>query len=145
MKGTRPSRILQERLDAADAYLSTHPDASCVLSGGQGADEEISEASCMYAYLREKGIEENRLILEDRSVSTAENMAFSRQIFEARGMGEKAVIITSEFHEYRARMLAEACGFTTYADSVHPQIFCISQRIFCGKCSGCPIIRCGMS
>ena len=115
VKGTRPSRILQERLDAADAYLSTHPEASCVLSGGQGADEEISEASCMYAYLREKGIEENRLILEDRSVSTAENMAFSRQIFEARGMGEKAVIITSEFHEYRARMLAEACGFTTYA------------------------------
>ena len=115
VKGTRPSRILQERLDAADAYLSTHSEAFCVLSGGQGADEEISEASCMYAYLREKGIEENRLILEDRSTSTAENMAFSRQIFEARGMGEKAVIITSEFHEYRARMLAEACGFTTYA------------------------------
>lgn len=115
VKGTRPSRILQERLDAADTYLAAHPDAVCVLSGGQGADEEISEASCMYTYLKEKGIARERLIREDRSVSTAENMKFSRQIFDARGMGREAVIITSEFHEYRARLLAEECGFTTYA------------------------------
>lgn len=113
--GTHPSRILQERLDAAEVYLRAHPAAVGVLSGGQGTDEEISEAACMYAYLKEKGIAENRLIKEDRSVSTAENMMFSREIFETQGMGEEAVIITSEFHEYRARLLGEKYGFTTYA------------------------------
>ena len=57
VKGTRPSRILQERLDAADAYLSTHPDTSCVLSGGQGADEEISEG---FLYVRVSERERDR-------------------------------------------------------------------------------------
>ena len=110
VKGTRPSRILQERLDAADAYLSTHPEASCVLSGGQGADEEISEASCMYAYLREKGIEENRLILEDRSVNTDQNLGYS--IAKMTGSKEKVVIISNRFHVYRALGIARKKGLS---------------------------------
>lgn len=113
--GERPSRILQERLDAAFDYLEEHPDAVCVLSGGQGADEEIPEAACMYTYLVDKGIAKERLIQEEASTSTEENMKFSKRIFEEQDLGDEAVIITSEFHEYRARFLAEENGFKTYA------------------------------
>lgn len=113
--GERPSRILQERLDAAYTYLCGHPDAVCVLSGGQGADEEVSEAACMYEYLVAKGIARERLIQENMSTSTEENMKFSKKIFEEQDLGDEAVIITSEFHEYRARLLAGECGFKTYA------------------------------
>ena len=67
VKGERPSRVLSERLCAAYEYLNRNPKAVCVLSGGQGDGEEISEAECMYRYLTGRGIDGARLLLEDRS------------------------------------------------------------------------------
>ena len=49
--GSRPSRTLRERLDKAAGYLEEHPEAFCVVTGGQGADETQTEASVMAAYL----------------------------------------------------------------------------------------------
>lgn len=64
VKGERPSRVLSERLCAAYEYLNRNPKAVCVLSGGQGDGEEISEAECMYRYLTGRGIDGARLLLE---------------------------------------------------------------------------------
>ena len=61
VRGKKPSRILTERLDAAKDYLEENPQAIAVLSGGQGADEDISEAECMYEYLSAHGITPERL------------------------------------------------------------------------------------
>ena len=58
VKGEAPSLTLTERLDAAYDYLCSHPDAACILSGGQGDDEKISEAECMYRYLTKKGFDD---------------------------------------------------------------------------------------
>lgn len=68
----------------------------------------------MYQYLINRGIEEKRLIQEERSTSTEENLKFSKEICEEEGLGDSVVIITSEFHEYRASQLAEELGFTVY-------------------------------
>lgn len=87
-----------------------HPDSVCILSGGQGSDEIISEAECMYRYLTEKGIDPDRLYQEDRSASTRENLAFSREIIEAEHLNPHIAIATSEFHEYRAGKIAESLG-----------------------------------
>ena len=54
VNGDRPSLMLTERLDAACDYLNTHEEVVCILSGGQGKGENISEAECMYRYLTEK-------------------------------------------------------------------------------------------
>ena len=54
-----------------------NPKLQCILSGGQGANEEISEAKCMYQYLASKGIDPHRLYQEDKSTSTRENILFS--------------------------------------------------------------------
>lgn len=107
-----PSITLRTRLVAAQEYLEAHPDAPCVVSGGQGSDEEISEALCMYEYLTEHGIESSRIYMEDKSTSTKENIEFSKEIIEREGLPESMTIVTNEFHEYRACRIAASQGIT---------------------------------
>ena len=71
--GERASQSLRERLEAAYEYLVEHPEADCVVSGGKGDGEDISEAECMYRWLVEKGIDPSRIYKEDQSTSTEEN------------------------------------------------------------------------
>ncbi len=104
--GEYASLSLMERLQAAEAYLKAHPEAVCILSGGQGPGEDISEAECMYRYLTEQGISPEQLYLEDKSTSTRENLAFSRAIIEEEGFSTNVAIVTNEYHEYRASLIA---------------------------------------
>lgn len=115
VKGTRPSLILAERLEAAYDYLIENPKAVCVLSGGQGAGEDITEAECMYRYLTAKGISAERLILEDKSTNTEENLRYTKELLKEQGLGNEITIVTSEFHEYRANATAEKLGFVSYS------------------------------
>ncbi len=110
-----PSVMLRSRLDAAFEYLSDNPQSVCVLSGGQGPDEIVSEASCMYEYLMGKGIDPSRLYLESRSTSTRENLQFSKQIVDAEGLNPQLALVTNEFHEYRAFLIADGLGLEHYA------------------------------
>jgi len=106
--GSRPSIMLASRLDAAYEYLMEHPDAICIVSGGQGPDESMPEAECMYLYLTEKGIAPERIYQENRSTSTRENLLFSQEIIEAEGLSPEIAIVTNEYHEYRASMVGHA-------------------------------------
>lgn len=115
VKGENASLMLQERIDAAYDYLAAHPDASAVLSGGKGAGEAISEAECMYRALTKKGIAEERLYKEERSTSTRENLAFSKDIIEQNRLSNSLAIVTNEFHEYRAKQIAKNLGFDAKA------------------------------
>lgn len=112
-----PSLMLQNRLDAAYVYLADNPQVKCIVSGGQGADEPVSEAKCMYDYLTARGIAPDRLYIEGRSTTTAENLAFSEEIIEANNLNPKIAIATNEFHMYRACRLAEEMGFECSAIS----------------------------
>ena len=107
--GERASMSLRERLEAAYAYLEENPGAACVVSGGQGPGETISEAECMYRWLVEKGIDASRIYKEDQSTSTEENIQFSKQIIEENRLCENIAIVTSEYHSYRAGVIAEKC------------------------------------
>lgn len=98
-----PSLVLQERLDAAVVYLNNHPKVSVVVSGGKGADESVTEASVMEEYLVNEGIARNRIEKETKSKRTEENISNSNEKLE---LG-KTVIVTSDYHMYRALMLAE--------------------------------------
>ena len=116
VKGTEPSRTMQERLDAAYAYLAAHRETVCVVSGGQGEDEEISEALCMYRKLTERGIDPDRVWMEDQSKNTRENLDFSLAVIEAHtgSRPEKVGIVSSEYHLYRAGLFAEKQGVTAF-------------------------------
>lgn len=122
VKDGRPSRILGERIDAAYEYLSSHPQAIAVLSGGQGEDEAISEAECMYRELTARGIDGSRLYKEESSVNTPTNLRHSREILEevlgadsAWAENHETALITSEFHCYRGSFHARQEGLTPVA------------------------------
>ena len=110
MKPAGPSAVLKFRLDAAYDYLTDNTDTICILSGGRGSNEPCSEAEGMYRYLTDRGIAPERLVLEDRSTSTAENIAYSMELIERKDMS--VGIVTNNFHVFRGVMLAKAAGFT---------------------------------
>ncbi len=111
LRGERPSRTLRERLDAAYDYLTEHPDAVCILTGGQGPDEDCTEALAMKRYLTDKGIDETRLYLEEQSTNTDENFEFSRRLAQEEGLSLSVAVVTQEFHQCRAQLLAKKHGF----------------------------------
>jgi len=106
--GERPSLSMVERLDAAYEFLAENEKAMCVLSGGKGTGENISEAECMYRYLVEKGIDANRLYREEKSTNTRENLLFAKEVIEQNGLEPEIAIATSEYHVYRAGLIAES-------------------------------------
>ena len=107
VKGTRPSRSLLRRIEAGAEYLKQNPRTKVIASGGQGANEEITEAECIRQTLIQMGIDESRIFLEPESVSTWENLAYSMAI---GGKDSSYVIVTNGFHIYRAVKTAEALG-----------------------------------
>ena len=119
VKNKKPSLALKERLDKTYQYLNENPKLQCILSGGQGANEEISEAKCMYQYLVSKGIDPHRLYQEDKSTSTRENILFSYQLIKKENLPKAITIITNEFHEYRAQTIARRLNIKSYAISAH--------------------------
>lgn len=80
----KPAKITQERLDAALLLAKNNPQAKIIVSGAKGADEPVSE---------------------DKAGDTAENIAYSKKYFDG-----KTVIVTSDFHLYRALYLAKHEG-----------------------------------
>ncbi len=108
--GERPSWMLGYRIDSAYKYLKEHPDSVAVLSGGQGSNEAISEAQCMFNVLTEKGIEPIRLYLEDKSTNTYENISFSKKIIDDNNLSTDVAIATSSFHLKRATLIADKQG-----------------------------------
>ena len=112
VRGIVPSLSLQERINAAYDYLTVNPDSIAVLSGGQGPGEEITEAACMYRELTQMGIEGNRLLLEESSTSTIENLMFSLDILEDKtGSRPQSIgVVSSEYHIFRAKLFAKRLG-----------------------------------
>ena len=109
--GETPSISLRHRSDQAVAHLGANPDSYAVVSGGQGPGEDISEAECMKRYLMDKGIEGRRILLEDRSTSTLENLSYSKEVIEQNGgVPERVAIVSSSYHLYRAGRIAAALG-----------------------------------
>lgn len=109
--GETPSITLEHRLEGALRYLDANPRTKAVVSGGQGAGEDISEAECMRRWLTEHGVDPDRILTEDRSTSTKENLAFSKAAIEADGgTAERVVIVTSPYHMYRAKQIAAKLG-----------------------------------
>ena len=117
VRGTVPSLSLYHRIEAAGEYLEEHPDAMCILSGGMGDAEDISEAECMYRYLVDRGIDPDRLIKEEASSTTRENIANSKRIIGQRGLSPDLALVTNGYHQYRAQLIASEQGLEAGAVS----------------------------
>lgn len=107
-----PSKALAYRLDRAYDYLTENSDTVCIVSGGQGYNEPVSEASAMKEYLVQRGIAEERILEEDKSTNTNENIILSRKLINEEGDGSDIGIITNNFHVFRAVSIAKKQGLT---------------------------------
>jgi len=110
--GDRPSRMLAYRLNAALDFHARNPQAVIVVSGGYGEGQQFSEAQVMAWYLIERGVPAELILLENRAVSTEENLRFGQQMLrEHFGHDDFSVTIATQgFHLYRARFLARRIG-----------------------------------
>ena len=109
VRAKSPSLALEQRIERAREASVEYPDALLVLSGGQGRGEEISEAQCMWNELTRMGVDRKRLILEDQSTSTRENLIFSDRRCGCRK--KKCGIVTNDFHIFRALGTARKAGY----------------------------------
>lgn len=109
VNGTHPSLILKYRIQAGVEYLKQNPETRVIASGGQGSDEGISEAQCIYEQLITQGIDADRIYLEDQSTSTGENLEYSARYLDRQQ--DRVVIATTDFHLFRAIRLAKKCGY----------------------------------
>lgn len=108
VNGTVPSLSLQNRIDTAARYLLKHDKTMVIVSGGRGPDEDISEAEVIRQGLIVQGIDEGRIIIEDKSTSTYENIIFSKKLIPS-GLN-KGLLVTNDYHLYRASLIARQEG-----------------------------------
>lgn len=111
--GETPSNALANRLDAAVEYLNANANSKAIVTGGQGAQENITEAAAMEKYLVERGIDKERIIKEEKATSTSENYRYSKEIIDDWFPSAKIATITNDFHIFRATRLAKAEGIET--------------------------------
>ena len=123
--GAVPSLTLQERVNAAYDYLIANPDATAILTGGQGPGEDITEAACMARELTRMGIDPSRLLLEEAATSTIENLRFSMDLLQAEtGSAPKSIaIVSSEYHLFRACLFAKSLGIDAVGIPAKTAIF----------------------
>ncbi|MDP3446679.1 MAG: YdcF family protein [Eubacteriales bacterium] len=109
--GDKVTWVLENRLNTAMAYMEAHPNAICIVSGGQGPGETVTEGSAMKKYMVERGMDENRIYAEEQATNTKENFENSKAIIdEAIGEGARIAFVTTNFHVYRAGQVAKEKG-----------------------------------
>ena len=122
------STLLMQRIDAAERYLAQHPSSKAVVTGGQGADEPISEGQCMYDNLTAKGIEPDRIYIEDQARNTEENIRFSFEIIKNHSLNNEVAVVTDSYHQLRARIIAHKtdASFKVSAVNTHNNMIGLS-------------------
>ncbi|RUT28012.1 YdcF family protein [Paenibacillus zeisoli] len=124
LKGTQLSLTLKQRLDASLPYVNQHPKIPIVVSGGQGPGEAITEAVAMKKYLISRGIAEDRIKLENKSTSTKENLIFSKTLMQTSRNSQPAImIVTSDYHMFRAKYIAGTLGYEAYGVSAESPLY----------------------
>ncbi|MBF1140923.1 MAG: YdcF family protein, partial [Thermobifida sp.] len=114
LNGTELTPLLRGRVDRAyDLWIKQQKRGIFIPSGGQGSDEEISEAEAMARYLRSREVPDSAIVLEDRSTTTWENLTYSRDLIAQLSEGNlpRTALVTSDYHVFRTAMYARAVGF----------------------------------
>lgn len=110
------SNTVRTRLDTGYDYLVRNETVKVIVSGGQGEGELVSEAEAMGKYLIQKGISSQRIIYENKSVSTRQNILFSKNLAYSNSTDGEPIllIITSDYHMLRAKLLCQQLNLNYY-------------------------------
>lgn len=137
VNGTTPSLSLKYRIEAAAEYLLENPGAVAVASGGQGKNEGISEGEAIARSLAAHGISAERILKEEQSTSTKENLLFSKACIESAGGSldkDSVVVVSSDFHIFRAKALARQCGYDNAEGKSAPSVWGLQPNYCAREC-----------
>lgn len=104
--GKTPSPFLKERLDQGIKLYKDGYGKVIIVSGGKGSGEQISEADAMYNYLIKNGISNSKIIKENKSETTYENIYNCEKIMAQKNIND-AVIVSNKFHLFRAYIIGK--------------------------------------
>ena len=113
VNGSLASLPLLRRGYNAVNYMKRHENLKAVITGGQGPRENITEAEAMRRLLAENGIGEERILIEDKSRSTIENLKFANELYSL--LDKNIVIVTSDYHMFRSLSIAKKLGYQNVA------------------------------
>ncbi len=124
LDGDKVSKLLADRLDKAIEIYRKDPTPPVLIpSGGKGSDETVSEARAMADYLIEKGIPEDRIMLEDGSTNTLQNLENSKALIDKAGGGRYIALVTSNYHVYRALRYCRKIGLKCTGIGSHVALY----------------------
>lgn len=126
VRGTSLSQFLKERLDRGIELYNQGFAKYIIVSGGQGPGEDITEAEAMKTYLVSKGIDENNIIMEDKSSNTMENLKNSKFIMDRKGFNT-AIIISNKYHLLRASIMAKRTGLNASYSGVFVSRYLLNE------------------
>ena len=106
--GSRVTPLLAARIEKGIELLHYNPNAVLIMSGGQGPGEDIPESEAMADYAADKGVETGKIVIEQKSVSTQENLRFSRELMDKQK--PEIIVVTTAYHVFRALILAKEQG-----------------------------------
>ena len=106
--GDKVTPLLAARIEKGIELLRYNPNAVLIMSGGQGSGEDIPESKAMAAYAVDKGVDTEKIVMEQKSVSTQENLRFSRELMNKQK--PQIIIVTTAYHVFRALILAKQQG-----------------------------------
>lgn len=129
LRGEDLSLTLLDRMNKGLEYLENNPEAKVIVAGGQGPGEEITEAEAMKRFLLKRGVAESRIIKEDKSTSTMENIKFAKEILRNMDHREtyEIMIITNRFHLFRAKLLAKRNGLIAYGTPSTTRVYLLPK------------------
>jgi uncharacterized SAM-binding protein YcdF (DUF218 family) len=104
--GTEPSPMLKERLNEGIKLFNQGYGNYIIVSGGKGPGEDITEAEAMQTYIISKGVDKSKIIIEDRSTSTFENISYSSEIMHKHGL-YTSIIVSNKYHLKRTSLMAK--------------------------------------
>lgn len=105
IKGKRVTPLLASRIDKGIELLKYNPNAKLILSGGMGPGEDIPEGVAMADYAKQNGVSEEKIIIEDKSKNTYENLLFSSNLMDKEN--PKIALVTTSYHVFRALVFAK--------------------------------------
>ena len=131
VNGTVPSLSLRVRLEAALEYVQDKPGIPIVVSGAQGAGEDITEARCMADWLIARGVDPQRILLEEQATNTEENVRFSEALLVANGIDPLANVayVTADYHLCRAVYYAAGSPVLRYEPGAYPYVIPVAAKM----------------
>ena len=109
--GSTPTPVLVERLRHAETLFKSGQVAKIVVTGGLSAEDDLTEAQASKDWLVAAGVPADDVLLEDRSRTTIENLAFARPVLETNGIGS-VLVVSDPLHMRRALMIADRVGIS---------------------------------